>query len=149
MRRWKSAARRRFLPDGRWTPRRSTASAPSTPWPWSACAPRIAGGGGGSARLRNRDRAGALPRPRLDGRTAWCERRLLARVHRYTLETLRREIEPVSASEFLQFLGCWQHVDEDYGLEGPEGVRQVLRQLAGFDAPAWAWGGPILPRPGS
>ena len=70
---------------------------------------------------------GAILRTRLDGRTAWCERRLLARIHRYTLDALRREIEPVSASEFLQFLACWQHVDEEYMLEGPRGVAEVLR----------------------
>ena len=108
--------------------------------------PRIDMGGAQSALLLELEHDGAILRTRLDGRTAWCERRLLARVHRYTLETLRREIEPVSASEFLQFLGCWQHVDEDYGVEGPEGVRQVLRQLAGFGAPAWAWEGQVLPR---
>jgi len=52
----------------------------------------------------------------------------------YTLERLRREIEPVIPSEFLRFLSCWQHVDEDYRLEGPRGVSEVLSQLAGFEA---------------
>ncbi|HZN64910.1 MAG TPA: helicase-related protein, partial [Tepidisphaeraceae bacterium] len=89
---------------------------------------------------------GAILRTRLDGRTVWCERRLLARIHRYTLERLRRQIEPVSAAEFLQFLACWQHVDGDYRLEGPRGVAEVLRQLAGFEVPAWAWESHVLPR---
>ncbi len=88
---------------------------------------------------------GAVLRTRLDGRTAWCERRLLARIHRYTIERLRREIEPVSTSEFLQFLACWQHVDEEHRLDGPRGVAQALEQLAGFEAPAWAWESQILP----
>src|SRR5204863_8186411 len=57
---------------------------------------------------------GAILRTRLDGKTAWCERRLLARIHRYTIDALRREIQPVTPSEFLQFLACWQHVDEQY-----------------------------------
>lgn len=92
------------------------------------------------------ERRGAILRTRLEGRPAWCERRLLARIHRYTVDALRREIEPVSATEFLQFLACWQHVDERYRLEGPRGVAEVLRQLAGFDAPAWAWEAAILPR---
>jgi ATP-dependent Lhr-like helicase len=89
---------------------------------------------------------GSILRTRLDGRTAWCERRLLARIHRYTIDKLRREIEPVTAGEFMQFLACWQHVDEDYMLEGPRGVAQVLAQLAGFEVPAWAWESHVLPR---
>ena len=68
---------------------------------------------------------GSILRTRLEGRTAWCERRLLARIHRYTIDKLRREIEPVTASEFMQFLGCWQHVDEDHMLDGPRGDRTM------------------------
>jgi ATP-dependent Lhr-like helicase len=89
---------------------------------------------------------GSVLRTRLDGRTAWCERRLLARIHRYTIDTLRREIEPVTASDFLQFLAAWQHVDENYMLEGPRGVAEVLTQLAGFEIPAAAWESHVLPR---
>jgi ATP-dependent Lhr-like helicase len=89
---------------------------------------------------------GAIFRTRLEGRTAWCERRLLARIHRYTVETLRAQIEPATASEFMQFLRCWQHVDEDYRLEGPRGVAESLRQLAGFEAPARVWESGILSR---
>src|SRR5207253_5518237 len=63
-----------------------------------------------------------------------------------TLEKLRREIEPVTPSEFLQFLACWQHVDPQYQLDGPRGVAEVLNQLAGFEVPAWAWEKEILPR---
>ncbi|MEA2708022.1 MAG: ATP-dependent helicase Lhr and Lhr-like helicase [Phycisphaerales bacterium] len=108
--------------------------------------PRIAIHGEEKTLLMELERDGAILRTRLDGRTAWCERRLLARIHRYTLDTLRREIEPVSASEFLQFLACWQHVDEEYALEGPRGVAEVLEQLAGFEVPAWAWETHVLPR---
>ncbi|MBL8878601.1 MAG: DEAD/DEAH box helicase [Phycisphaerales bacterium] len=92
------------------------------------------------------EREGGVLRTRLAGRTAWCERRLLARIHRYTLDTLRREIEPVSAAEFLRFLACWQHVDEEHRLEGPRGVAEALEQLAGFEAPVRAWESSILPR---
>jgi ATP-dependent Lhr-like helicase len=88
---------------------------------------------------------GSILRTRIDGRLAWCERRLLSRIHRYTLDRLRREIEPVSASQFLQFLACWQHADPDYKLEGPRGVAQVLDQLAGFEIPAGVWESHILP----
>jgi ATP-dependent Lhr-like helicase len=92
------------------------------------------------------EKDGAILRTRLDGKTAWCERRLLARIHRSTVEKLRREIEPVSPGEFLQFLACWQHVDEEFRLEGPRGVAEALAQLAGFEARPRAWEGQILPR---
>lgn len=92
------------------------------------------------------EREGVILRTRLDGQTAWCERRLLARVHRYTLDRLRREIEPVSVADYQRFLAGWQHLPEDRNLEGPRGVAEVVRQLAGFDAPAAAWEGSILPR---
>jgi ATP-dependent Lhr-like helicase len=109
--------------------------------------PRIAiDGGAPSTLLQKLEHEGAILRTRLEGKNAWCERRLLARIHRYTLDKLRREIEPVSAAEFLQFLACWQHVDPAYLLEGPRGVAEVLRQLAGFEIPAWAWESHVLPR---
>ena len=88
---------------------------------------------------------GAVLRTRIAGRIAWCDRRLLARIHRYTLDRLRREIEPVSAAEFLRFLACWQHVDPEHRLEGPQGVAAVVAQLAGFEVPAAAWEGSVLP----
>jgi len=88
---------------------------------------------------------GAVLRVRLQGRDAWCDRRLLARIHRYTLDRLRKEIEAVSAADFLAFLSCWQHADEAHRLEGPAGVVEVLGQLAGFEAPAIAWESSILP----
>jgi len=51
----------------------------------------------------------------------------------------------VSAADFLRFLACWQHVDEEHRLEGPRGVAEVVRQLAGFEVPAAAWEGSVLP----
>ncbi|HEY1628239.1 MAG TPA: hypothetical protein VGF52_00175, partial [Tepidisphaeraceae bacterium] len=108
--------------------------------------PRIQIGRQTPALLMELEHQGAIMRTRLQGKNAWCERRILARIHRYTLDKLRREIEPVTASEFLQFLACWQHVDMDYQLEGPRGVAEVLRQLAGFELPAWAWEAHVLPR---
>ena len=82
---------------------------------------------------------GAVLRARIQGSEVWCDRRLLARIQRYTLESLRREIEPVSAAMYVRFLAAWQHVDEDHRLDGPEGVRRVVGQLAGFEAPTVAW----------
>jgi ATP-dependent Lhr-like helicase len=107
--------------------------------------PRIAMNGQEKALFLELEHEGSILRTRLDGRDAWCERRLLARISRYTLETLRRQIEPVTPAQFLDFLSCWQHADADYMLEGPMGVSQVLRQLAGFEAPALAWENQILP----
>jgi ATP-dependent helicase Lhr and Lhr-like helicase len=75
----------------------------------------------------------------------WCERRLLARVHRYTLDRLRREIQPVSQTDFLRFLLAWQRVDPDGRAEGPGSVDALLGQLEGFEAAASAWEGEILP----
>jgi ATP-dependent helicase Lhr and Lhr-like helicase len=84
-------------------------------------------------------------RARIDGEETWCDRRLLSRIHRYTLDRLRREIEPVTAAQFLRFLSCWQHVDPRHRVDGPAGVAEVLAQLAGFEAPAAAWEAGILP----
>ena len=39
----------------------------------------------------------------------WCNRRVLARIHRLTLGRLRREIEPVNSRDFMRFLYHWQH----------------------------------------
>jgi ATP-dependent Lhr-like helicase len=75
----------------------------------------------------------------------WCERRLLARVHRYTLDRLRREIEPVSQTDFLRFLLAWQRVDPDGRAEGPGSLDALLGQLEGFEAAASAWEGEVLP----
>jgi len=90
------------------------------------------------------EREGAAMRVRLEGRTAWCDRRLLARIHRRTIDTLRRAIEPVTAAAFERFLEEWQHRSEGRRLEGPAGVRTALRQLAGFEAPVAAWESEIL-----
>src|SRR6266705_1541884 len=75
----------------------------------------------------------------------WCERRLLARIHRYTLDRLRQEIEPVTARDFMRFLFRWQRIAEDTRGEGPEGLAAVLELLDGFEAPAGAWEGDVLP----
>ena len=88
---------------------------------------------------------GVVLRTRIDGRDAWCNRRLLARIHAYTLRALRAEIEPVSAADLLRMLAAWQHVDAEHRLEGPAGVLAVVEQLAGFEAPAAEWERSILP----
>jgi ATP-dependent Lhr-like helicase len=75
----------------------------------------------------------------------WCSRRLLARIHRYTLNRLRQEIEPVSSADFIRFLAAWQKVAPDYQVEGPESLVVLIDQMEGFEAPAVAWEGEILP----
>jgi len=75
----------------------------------------------------------------------WCERRLLARVHHYTVKRLRAEIEPVAARDFMRFLFAWQRVAADARMEGPEALDIVASQLEGFEAPAAAWESEILP----
>ena len=74
----------------------------------------------------------------------WCDRRLLARIHRYTLGRLRQEIEPVSGTTFMRFLLDWQHLSVETRLAGAEGLAAVVAQLAGFEAPAASWEGQLL-----
>jgi ATP-dependent Lhr-like helicase len=81
-----------------------------------------------------------------DGETEWCNRRILARIHRTTLGRLRREIEPVTASVFERFLRRWQHVSPGSQLHGADGALQVVRQLQGYEIPASAWEPEILAR---
>jgi len=77
--------------------------------------------------------------------TEWCERGLLARIHRYTLKRLRREIEPVAPADFLRFLFRWQGVAGDERPEGPASLARAVEQLEGFEAPAASWEADILP----
>jgi len=75
----------------------------------------------------------------------WCERHLLARIHRYTLKRLRREIEPVQARDFMRFLFDWQRVSAATRARGPEALQAVLAQLEGYEAAAAAWEADLLP----
>jgi ATP-dependent Lhr-like helicase len=80
-----------------------------------------------------------------EDRLEWCERRLLARVHRYTLDRLRREIEPVTAADFMRFLLRWQRVAPGTQAEGPDGLAAALDTLDGFELPAASWESDVLP----
>ncbi len=75
----------------------------------------------------------------------WCERGVLARIHRLTLGRLRRDIEPVSAATFLRFLARWQHAAPGTRLHGERGLLEVIGQLQGFHAAAGAWERDLLP----
>jgi ATP-dependent helicase Lhr and Lhr-like helicase len=76
----------------------------------------------------------------------WCERRLLARIHRLTLGSLRKQIEPVTSATFMRWLFRWQHVAPGSQTRDEHGTLQVLRQLQGFEVPASAWERQVLAR---
>ncbi len=75
----------------------------------------------------------------------WCERHLLARIHRYTVKRLRREIEPVERADFMRFLCDWQHLSESTRMQGRDALATVVEQLEGFQAAAGAWESDLLP----
>ncbi len=76
----------------------------------------------------------------------WCERRLLARIHRLTVATLRKQIEPITAAQFMNWLLRWQHIAPGTQVRGEHGTLEVLRQLQGFEIPASAWERYVLGR---
>ena len=78
-------------------------------------------------------------------REQWCERLLLARIHRNTLGKLRREIEPVDVRDYVRFLCDWQRLSPATRVQGPEALAGVLAQLEGFEAAAGAWESELLP----
>jgi len=90
---------------------------------------------------------GVVLRGRFSGASEleWCDRRLLARIHRYTLNRLRAEIEPISPADFQRFLFVWQHVDPAQRLTGIDGLRTILSVLDGVELPAKAWERAVLP----
>ncbi|WP_455366969.1 Lhr family helicase, partial [Kaarinaea lacus] len=73
----------------------------------------------------------------------WCDRRLLARIHRYTIKSLRNEIKPVSVSAFMRFLFHWHHLDDR--VESKDALLVIVQQLEGFSIPAAAWESDVLP----
>jgi ATP-dependent Lhr-like helicase len=75
----------------------------------------------------------------------WCDRRLLARIHRYTVKRLRAQIEPVPARDFLRFLFEWHRVLPNSRMQGSDAVAAVLAQLEGFETPAGAWETEVIP----
>ncbi|MBM3791682.1 MAG: DEAD/DEAH box helicase, partial [Acidobacteria bacterium] len=79
------------------------------------------------------------------GEEEFCDRRILARIHRATIARLRREIEPVTPADFIRFLIEWQHAAPGTRLEGEAGILEVVGQLQGFEAAAAAWEAEILP----
>ncbi|MGH7610667.1 MAG: DEAD/DEAH box helicase, partial [Candidatus Dormibacteria bacterium] len=83
--------------------------------------------------------------PEVDGEQ-WCARRLLIRIHSYTQQRLRREIEPVSAQDLMRFLLRWQRVAPQTQRQGRAGVAATIAQLQGLELPASAWEPEVLAR---
>jgi ATP-dependent Lhr-like helicase len=81
-----------------------------------------------------------------EGQTEWCNRRILARIHRLTLGQLRKEIEPVTAAQFQSFLFQWQHLMLGSRLHGADGTLQIIKQLQGYEISAAAWESEVLSR---
>jgi ATP-dependent Lhr-like helicase len=80
-----------------------------------------------------------------DHEIEWCERRILQRIHRRTLATLRKQVEPVSPAVYMRWLLAWQHLAPQTQLTGEEGLLEALHQLEGFEAPAIEWERTLLP----
>jgi ATP-dependent Lhr-like helicase len=80
-----------------------------------------------------------------DHEIEWCERRILQRIHRRTVATLRKQIEPVTPAVYMRWLLQWQHLAPQTQLSGEEGVLDALHQLEGFEAPAIEWERTLLP----
>jgi len=97
------------------------------------------------AALLKLESEGVVLRGHFSGPNEWCDRRLLARIHRYTLNRLRAEIEPVGAADFMRFLFAWQHVAPSAKLLGIDGLQAVIAQLDGFEIAAAAWERSVLP----
>ncbi len=76
--------------------------------------------------------------------TEWCERRLLARIHRLTVGELRKQVQPVTPAQFMRWLLRWQHAAPATQLTGERGLLEILRQLQGFEAPANSWERQVL-----
>jgi len=79
------------------------------------------------------------------GAEEFCARRVLTRIHAYTRQRKRREVEPVTARDFIRFLLRWQHVTPDTRREGSRGVLAVVEQLQGFELAAGAWEKAVFP----
>ena len=96
-------------------------------------------------RFTSRDLRVGTPAPH-EAEIEWCERRLLARIHRLTVATLRKQIEPITAAQFMRWLLRWQHVAPGTQVQGERATLDVLRQLQGFEIPANAWERQVLAR---
>jgi ATP-dependent Lhr-like helicase len=96
--------------------------------------------------LRGSFEVSAAAGPIADEDVEWCERRLLQRIHKRTLHTLRKQVEPVTPAVYMRFVLDWQHLGAQRQLTGEQGVLEAVRGLEGFEAPAVEWERSILPQ---
>jgi len=106
------------------------------PWSCRLARPREAG------RKRRREQSSCVPG---NPDTEWCDRALLARIHRYTLNRLRGETRPVPVTEYMRFLIEWQRLETERQVAGEQGLSSIIAQLSGWEAAAGAWEEEILP----
>ena len=78
--------------------------------------------------------------------TEWCDRRLLARIHRLTVATLRKQIEPVTPRSSCDGCCVGSMLRPESQLQGERAILEILRQLQGFEIPANAWERQVLAR---
>ncbi|EXF91425.1 ATP-dependent DNA helicase [Pseudomonas fluorescens HK44] len=98
--------------------------------------------------LAQLEREGYVLRGRFSPATSqeeWCERHLLARIHRYTVKRLRREIEPVALQDFMRFLFDWQHLSPATQGQASAVLPAIVSQFEGYPAAASAWDSDLLP----
>jgi ATP-dependent Lhr-like helicase len=92
---------------------------------------------------------GSVMRGRFRGNVEeWCDRRLLIRIHRYSRDRKRSEVQAVPPAQLMRFLFRWQRVameGRDERREGEAGLLAVLQELEGCAVPAGAWERDILP----
>ena len=79
----------------------------------------------------------------------WCERRILHRIHRLTVRSMRQRTEPVAATVYMRWLLDWHRITAAEGdarqITGEEAVLAAIEQLEGFEAPAAEWERSLLP----
>lgn len=79
------------------------------------------------------------------GALEWCDRRLLARIHRRTTDRLRRDVEPVTPADLVRFLFAWHGVGSRARRTGTRALLDAVGKLQGFEAAAGAWESDLLP----
>ncbi len=85
------------------------------------------------------------------GPPQWCERRLLQRIHRYTIDLHRRSIKPVSIETFTEFLfqrhglRTCETSETAPLLESQARLQDCVELLDGIAAPAACWENDIYP----
>ncbi|MDP6504579.1 MAG: crosslink repair DNA glycosylase YcaQ family protein, partial [Planctomycetota bacterium] len=66
-------------------------------------------------------------------RPQWVNKANLEGIHQLTLGYLKRELAACAPYEVVDFMIRWQHLHPTTRLEGLDGLRQVIRQLQGFE----------------